>query len=304
MSTTDLYAVLGVLPEAEDVVVTAAYRALAQRYHPDKWRGDASEAHQRMSQINEAYRVLSDKTLRAEYDRTRTSSSQEFGSPNQAEQEEAFDEALKDFESRWELAVTIFPDLKDIRTRLGRVSKSLAFSFAVGLLDTKRFDVREALASRLEQTFLERYFGTDAHILQYAKQLIFQGHRDAARALNRLVDVLGSGVDSKLLIDRIEMDFGFRAAKEQAARALAERTKLKELATTVRNMGYYQQARELAEQLGYTVTEAGGGLFRAAAVAVSAPEGATASGTMVFKNSTAFVHWVNATLARPLLSAP
>ncbi len=54
----DLYVVLGILPDAEDVVIKAAYRALAQRYHPDRWVGDAAEAHQRMTRINEAYEVL------------------------------------------------------------------------------------------------------------------------------------------------------------------------------------------------------------------------------------------------------
>ncbi|MGI9227665.1 MAG: DnaJ domain-containing protein [Gammaproteobacteria bacterium] len=30
------YSTLGVTQDAEDVVIKAAYRALAQRYHPDK----------------------------------------------------------------------------------------------------------------------------------------------------------------------------------------------------------------------------------------------------------------------------
>jgi molecular chaperone DnaJ len=34
------YQILGVQPDAEDVVIKAAYRALSQRYHPDKWAGD------------------------------------------------------------------------------------------------------------------------------------------------------------------------------------------------------------------------------------------------------------------------
>lgn len=32
----DYYAALGILPDAEVVVVIAAYRALASLYHPDK----------------------------------------------------------------------------------------------------------------------------------------------------------------------------------------------------------------------------------------------------------------------------
>ena len=36
-STKDYFAVLGVLPTAEDIVIRAVYRALAQRYHPDRF---------------------------------------------------------------------------------------------------------------------------------------------------------------------------------------------------------------------------------------------------------------------------
>ncbi|WP_103965400.1 J domain-containing protein [Nitrosomonas ureae] len=32
----DYYAILGVTPLADNVVIRAAYKALAQRYHPDK----------------------------------------------------------------------------------------------------------------------------------------------------------------------------------------------------------------------------------------------------------------------------
>ncbi|WP_083770954.1 DnaJ domain-containing protein [Phenylobacterium zucineum] len=63
----DHYEVLGVSPEAEDVVIDAAYRALMKRHHPDV-RGGAGEA--RAKEINEAYRVLRDPDERARYDRT------------------------------------------------------------------------------------------------------------------------------------------------------------------------------------------------------------------------------------------
>ena len=38
----DYYRTLGVLDDAEDIIIRAAYKALAQRYHPDKWKGDAT----------------------------------------------------------------------------------------------------------------------------------------------------------------------------------------------------------------------------------------------------------------------
>ena len=48
----DHYKKLGVIQEAEDIVIKAAYRALAQRYHPDKWTGDPATATRYMSEIN------------------------------------------------------------------------------------------------------------------------------------------------------------------------------------------------------------------------------------------------------------
>lgn len=65
------YAVLGVSPESEDIVIQAAYRALMRRYHPDK--NPSAEAAQKTIQINAAYAVLGDATARAAYDVRRKS---------------------------------------------------------------------------------------------------------------------------------------------------------------------------------------------------------------------------------------
>jgi curved DNA-binding protein CbpA len=62
------YAILGVLPSADSVVIAAAYRALAKKYHPDKWTGNPREANSRMRELNEAYGVLSDNEKRRKYD--------------------------------------------------------------------------------------------------------------------------------------------------------------------------------------------------------------------------------------------
>ena len=62
------YEVLGVLPTADDVVIKAAYKVLAQRYHPDKYKGNAEEASLRMAEINVAYATLSDPFKRKQYD--------------------------------------------------------------------------------------------------------------------------------------------------------------------------------------------------------------------------------------------
>jgi len=62
----DYYAILGVSPTSEEVVIRAAYRALMRRYHPDA--DPSSEAAQRAQAINAAYAVLGDPEQRSRYD--------------------------------------------------------------------------------------------------------------------------------------------------------------------------------------------------------------------------------------------
>jgi curved DNA-binding protein CbpA len=62
------YDTLNVSPDAELVVVEAAYRALMKKYHPDQ--GPPAEGGASAADINLAYSVLRDSGRRAEYDRT------------------------------------------------------------------------------------------------------------------------------------------------------------------------------------------------------------------------------------------
>ena len=64
----DPYKVLQVDPEAEDEVIQAAYRRLAQKYHPDVAGPDGSA---RMASINAAWELLRDPASRAAVDRER-----------------------------------------------------------------------------------------------------------------------------------------------------------------------------------------------------------------------------------------
>ena len=63
----DAYAVLQVDPRADDVVVSAAYRALARRCHPDGTSPDAA----RMAELNRAYDRIKTPELRRRYDADR-----------------------------------------------------------------------------------------------------------------------------------------------------------------------------------------------------------------------------------------
>src|SRR5262245_11098410 len=65
----DPYAVLQVVPTAEQEVIHAAFKALALKYHPDH---DATRrARDKMAELNKAYALLRDERSRATHDRSR-----------------------------------------------------------------------------------------------------------------------------------------------------------------------------------------------------------------------------------------
>ena len=61
-----LYKILMLAENADQDIITVVHRKLAKRYHPDI--DHTPEAARRMTEINEAYEVLSDPARRARYD--------------------------------------------------------------------------------------------------------------------------------------------------------------------------------------------------------------------------------------------
>lgn len=64
----NLYAILGVAPNATDDEIKKVYRSLAMRYHPD--RNDAPGAQARFQAVSKAYEILSDRVKRDEYNQS------------------------------------------------------------------------------------------------------------------------------------------------------------------------------------------------------------------------------------------
>ena len=60
----DYYKTLGVDKSADEEVISAAYKALAKKYHPDKGLQDED----RIKKINVAFEILSNKEQKNEYD--------------------------------------------------------------------------------------------------------------------------------------------------------------------------------------------------------------------------------------------
>ena len=75
----DYYAVLGVARDAEDIVITAAYKAMVKKYHPDVYTGSKAQANKKIREINEAYDTLSDPKKRAAYDKSIDSEGESVG---------------------------------------------------------------------------------------------------------------------------------------------------------------------------------------------------------------------------------
>jgi curved DNA-binding protein CbpA len=67
--TFDPYAILQVLPTADQVVINAAFKALALKYHPD--RDATRRAADKMAELNRAFAILRDDKGRAAFDRSR-----------------------------------------------------------------------------------------------------------------------------------------------------------------------------------------------------------------------------------------
>jgi curved DNA-binding protein CbpA len=77
MAVKDPYRVLQVAPDADQVVLKAAFRALALRYHPD--RDTSPEAARRMIELNEAYRLVGKAEARTAFDTANRRAAYGFG---------------------------------------------------------------------------------------------------------------------------------------------------------------------------------------------------------------------------------
>lgn len=294
----DYYAVLGIMPDAEVVVVIAAYRALASLYHPDKWKGDVTEATRRMAEINVAYGVLGDAAKRKQYDASRKTSHSSFDAEDE-QRDEAFDSALSELEDRWQIAVCIFPDLTDIRKHLAKTAHRLAFAFVTVMLETKKFQDRRSVADFMENQFLEQHFGTDKQVIALAKELIQLGLKDAIIALNRYVDVLGSDVNPTTLIDRVMADHKVQAARKAygaSAKGGQVAGAFVLLKWNIRTYKSVTDALELASLCGYEVMWSGPPDYPSTRYFVRVRD--TTKMVAEFYLAESFVNWVMATLCK------
>jgi curved DNA-binding protein CbpA len=201
----NFYKILGVLDDAEDIVIRAAYKALAQRYHPDKWKGDPTTANQRMADINEAYSVLSDESKRKQYDKEFFN----FNSRNDAENNS--DDDLEDIPNEeiegWELAIEFFPIIKTQYEELKKISGILANTFRTKLIETKDYKNSYSIRDKYEKDYLIKFYGKDESIRSYAKHLLVNGHPKAAIRLNKIIRLMGVSINLAAIKKKIIHEF-------------------------------------------------------------------------------------------------
>jgi curved DNA-binding protein CbpA len=204
---TNFYQILGVLDDAEDVVIRAAYKALAQRYHPDKWTGNKEEANRRMQEINEAYEVLSDAIKRKKYDAIKKDNSSYSGMSNYEKSKCSKISLI--YEPEMVALLLIYPELKKIESYLVKIDKRLQSIFRTYLFAIRNFEKLEdiqLIADHVKNEFLKIYFGNNHDVIDFAEKLILEKNKDAAFMLNDLIYKLGSKVPAdkviKLVVDK------------------------------------------------------------------------------------------------------
>jgi len=192
-------------------VIKAAYRALAQRYHPDKWDGDKVTAQQRMAEINAAYAVLSDAEKRRQYDAELRNSGRGNEYEGDKSEEDDFSDYFKEKEEDWNFAVQFFPSIKEEFEQLGLLNTEISIEFKIFLLETKRFKDSKFLFERMRSIFIDRYFGRDPIIRMITEVFFSEKNLEGLRYLNKSVRVLGDSLDPYAVAKSMPANWGWRS---------------------------------------------------------------------------------------------
>jgi hypothetical protein len=133
----DHYDVLGVIPDAPEEVIRAAYRALAAKYHPDR-NADDKGAELQLKRLNAAFAILGNPEKRKQYDElTRSPEGDDEPSKQSAPREPArwkVPEERTTREPRWKIPEEKDPPKTDNasppeRSRVERVATDAAGGF-------------------------------------------------------------------------------------------------------------------------------------------------------------------------------
>ena len=224
----DYYLILGVLPSIDATALTAVYRALIKKYHPDVHAGSKSDAERITKELNEAFGVLSNATTRAEYDRKRNGGQNSSGDfdresdqagPNQNGPD-------SDIKKNWDYIVRYYPNAEQFRVELSELSSALAFAYQATVIETKSAADASKLSTNLKRQFLERYFGTNTAVQAFVLEALKAKRREVAVEVNRAIKVLGSpsAKATAQFIETVRRVTGWRGFQRPEAYRPTERT--------------------------------------------------------------------------------
>lgn len=203
-STKNYYTTLSVSDDSDIEVIKAAYRALCKKYHPDKKNYQQEESIARMQAINEAYEILSNDSTRREYDLKRAKTTYSGGK----EEHENFESDVH-IEEAWQLATEYKKELVRYYKELAKLNQRLANTFKITLIEKKCFDAAESVAHQFEKDYLNRYFGNSRDLQDFAKKLIHLKYVDAAKELNKIINVFGDNLDAKQIIIKVSDKYNY-----------------------------------------------------------------------------------------------
>ena len=128
----NFYHILGLSFESspEQQLIEAAYKALVKLYHPDLYKGDKKTLKRKITEINEAYTVLSNLSKKVEYDKKlekfKIEKSFDFFD-EEFEDKDLFDK--KYIDEDWEIALLVYPELEKIKKNYQIIFTSLVYNF-------------------------------------------------------------------------------------------------------------------------------------------------------------------------------
>ena len=210
------YHILGLSFESnpENSLIDAAYKALVKLYHPDIYKGNNRDLKRKITELNEAYEILSNANKKKKYDEQLSffhkKNSYDF-SDLHLEDKEKFND--KFFNNDWEIATIVYPELEEKIYKLNLYSKKLTLQFQFYLLETKKFHKNSDIMNKFINAFIEKKFGSSKLINKLSRFLIENKKKKEALYLNKLVKVVGSKSEKKIVdaffkhYPKIEYDF-------------------------------------------------------------------------------------------------
>jgi len=91
----------------------------------------------------------------------------------------------------WKVAIEYYPELEEYLNKLRRISWKLGYGFKAYIVETKNYEIGAKIYTQMYEEFIERYFGENKAINEYAKKLIFLKEKKALAELNKVVRILG-----------------------------------------------------------------------------------------------------------------